>query len=71
MQYQREILQVQHLQGEDDGVILSAMVWGGTDTNHVGIIVLDAKSFREIGRVEFETPSPVPKCLHGWFLPRT
>lgn len=53
---------------EDDGVILAAMVWGGNDTNHVGIIIIDAISFEEIGRAEFFTPSPVPKCLHGWFV---
>ncbi|KAF2895552.1 hypothetical protein ILUMI_10627, partial [Ignelater luminosus] len=55
-------------QAEDDGVVLAAMVWGNSDTNHVGLIVLDAKTFLEIGRAEFQTPSPVPKCLHGWFL---
>ncbi|XP_050300991.1 carotenoid isomerooxygenase [Anthonomus grandis grandis] len=54
---------------EDHGVILSVMVWGQEDTNHVGLLVLDAKSFEEIGRAEFRTPSAVPKCLHGWFLP--
>ncbi|KAJ8949375.1 hypothetical protein NQ314_008235, partial [Rhamnusium bicolor] len=55
---------------EDDGVVLAAMVWGGRDANHAGLLVLDAKTFIEIGRAEFRTPSPVPKCLHGWFLPQ-
>ncbi|XP_044744862.1 carotenoid isomerooxygenase isoform X2 [Coccinella septempunctata] len=55
---------------EDDGVVLSAMVWGGDDENHAGIIILDARTFTEIARAEFHTPSPVPKCLHGWFLPK-
>lgn len=45
------------------------MVWGRAETNKVGLLVLDAKTFKELGRAEFETPSPVPKCLHGWFLP--
>ncbi|XP_044262087.1 carotenoid isomerooxygenase [Tribolium madens] len=54
---------------EDDGVVLAAMVWGGKDTNHVGLIILDAESFTEVARAEFRTPGPVPKCLHGWFLP--
>lgn len=45
------------------------MVWGGEDTNHTGLIILDAKTFVEIGRAEFQTPTPVPKTLHGWFLP--
>ncbi|XP_045461603.1 carotenoid isomerooxygenase [Harmonia axyridis] len=53
---------------EDDGVVISAMVWGGTDVNHAGVIILDAKTFTEIARAEFHTPGPVPKCLHGWFL---
>lgn len=49
--------------------MLSALLWGGTDTNHVGLLLLDGKTFTEIGRAEFATPGPVPKCLHGWFLP--
>uniref|UniRef100_A0A1B0GMU1 Uncharacterized protein n=1 Tax=Phlebotomus papatasi TaxID=29031 RepID=A0A1B0GMU1_PHLPP len=52
---------------EDDGVILASLVWGQGDENHVGLIVLCAKTFKELGRSEFFTPSPVPKCLHGWF----
>ncbi|XP_023310515.1 carotenoid isomerooxygenase [Anoplophora glabripennis] len=55
---------------EDDGIILAAMVWGGEDANHAGLLILDAKTFKEIGRAEFITPGPVPKCLHGWFLPK-
>ncbi|CAH0550459.1 unnamed protein product [Brassicogethes aeneus] len=55
---------------EDDGVVLAAMVWGNEDTNHAGLLILDAKTFTEIGRAEFETPGPVPKCLHGWFVPK-
>ncbi|CAH1163842.1 unnamed protein product [Phaedon cochleariae] len=56
---------------EDDGVVLTAMVWGEDDTNHVGLLILDAVTFIELGRAEFRTPSPVPKCLHGWFLPQS
>ncbi|XP_037909804.1 carotenoid isomerooxygenase isoform X3 [Hermetia illucens] len=52
---------------EDDGVILAAMVWGGSDENKVGLLVLCAKTWTELGRCEFQTPGPVPKCLHGWF----
>lgn len=58
------------LQDEDDGIILSALLWGGTDTNHVGLLVLDANTFSELGRAEFYTSGPIPKCLHGWFLPQ-
>lgn len=48
--------------------MLAAMVWGGErDEHRVGLLVLCAKSWTEIGRSEFETSGPVPKCLHGWF----
>uniref|UniRef100_A0A182PPK6 Argininosuccinate lyase n=1 Tax=Anopheles epiroticus TaxID=199890 RepID=A0A182PPK6_9DIPT len=56
-------------QSEDDGVVLAAMVWGREEQNRAGLLVLDAKSFTELGRCEFVTPGPVPKCLHGWFQP--
>lgn len=52
---------------EDDGVILASMVWGKSDENRVGLLVLCAKRWIEIGRCEFTTKGPVPKCLHGWF----
>lgn len=56
---------------EDDGVILCAMVWGGSkeEENRAGLLVLCAKTLTELGRSVFETPGPVPKCLHGWFAP--
>ncbi|GBO98470.1 Carotenoid isomerooxygenase [Eumeta japonica] len=54
---------------EDDGVLLSALVWGAEKTHCVGLIVLNAKDMQEIARATFNTPSPAPKCLHGWFLP--
>lgn len=54
---------------EDDGVVLCAIVWGGSPSveNRVGLLVLCAKTLTELGRCAFETPSQVPKCLHGWF----
>ncbi|XP_059617136.1 carotenoid isomerooxygenase [Phlebotomus argentipes] len=55
---------------EDDGVVIASLVWGKGDENHVGLIVLCAKTLEELGRSEFFTPSPVPKCLHGWFTPQ-
>ncbi|XP_058120242.1 carotenoid isomerooxygenase isoform X1 [Anopheles ziemanni] len=58
-------------QSEDDGVVLAAMVWGREEQNRVGLLVLDAKTFTELGRCEFTTPGPVPKCLHGWFQSST
>nr|A8Y9I2.1 RecName: Full=Carotenoid isomerooxygenase; AltName: Full=Beta-carotene 15,15'-monooxygenase and retinoid isomerase; AltName: Full=Beta-carotene dioxygenase and retinoid isomerase; AltName: Full=Neither inactivation nor afterpotential mutant B [Galleria mellonella]CAO85888.1 neither inactivation nor afterpotential B [Galleria mellonella] len=57
---------------EDDGVILSALVWGGAGAHcrRVALLVLEARGLRELARATFCAPSPVPKCLHGWFLPR-
>lgn len=54
---------------EDDGVVLCALVWAGAPEmeNRVGLLVLCAKTLVELGRCVFETPGPVPKCLHGWF----
>lgn len=58
-------------QSEDDGVVLASMVWGNGEENRVGLLVLDAKTFAELGRCEFnELPTPIPKCLHGWFAAR-
>jgi carotenoid isomerooxygenase len=54
-------------QNEDDGVVLSALVWGKGLEREVGILVLDASTWQELSRATFITPSPVPKCLHGWF----
>lgn len=58
------------LQSEDEGVILSTMIWGNGDVNRVGLLVLCGRTFKELGRCEFETPGPVPKCLHGWYNQR-
>lgn len=57
-----------HLQAEDDGVVLAAMVWGNNEVHRAGLIVLNAQTFTELARAEFNTPGPVPKCLHGWFV---
>ncbi|ENN81377.1 hypothetical protein YQE_02194, partial [Dendroctonus ponderosae] len=56
---------------EDDGLILSIILRGHGETNHVGLLIIDARTFEEIGRTEFQTDSPVPRCLHGWFFPRS
>ena len=47
---------------------MSALVFGKEECA-VALLVLDATSLKELGRVYFKTPSPSPKCLHGWFLP--
>lgn len=44
-------------------------MWGNNEENRVGLLVLDAKTLKEIGRTEFKTPGSIPKCLHGWFIP--
>ncbi|BES91845.1 neither inactivation nor afterpotential B [Nesidiocoris tenuis] len=53
-------------QSEDDGVVLTSLLWE-SDEKKVALVILDAKSFTEIARTEFYAPTPVPKCLHGWF----
>lgn len=58
-----------HFQAEDDGVVIAAMVWGGERDHEVGLLVLDGQTFQELGRATFTTPTPAPKCLHGWFHP--
>lgn len=52
---------------EDDGIILASMIYGLNDVKRVGLLVLCAKNWIELGRCEFITPGPVPKCLHGWY----
>ncbi|XP_014262658.2 carotenoid isomerooxygenase-like [Cimex lectularius] len=52
---------------ENDGLILSSLLWT-SDEKKVALLILDAKTFEEIGRAVFRTPEPIPKCLHGWFI---
>lgn len=54
-------------QNEDDGIVLSVLIWGKEREMEVGLLILNATNFEEIGRATFFTPGPVPKCLHGWF----
>ncbi|XP_055385042.1 carotenoid isomerooxygenase [Condylostylus longicornis] len=58
-------------QDEDDGVVLAALVWGSVQEDRAGLLVLDAKTWTELGRCVFKCPGPVPKCLHGWYAPST
>lgn len=53
---------------EDDGVVLASLIWGNEECR-AGLLILDASSWTEVGRTEFKTSSPVPKCLHGYFTP--
>ncbi|XP_043471150.1 carotenoid isomerooxygenase isoform X3 [Leptopilina heterotoma] len=52
---------------EDDGIVLSVLIWGQERETEVGLLILNAATFEEIGRATFVTSGPVPKCLHGWF----
>jgi len=59
-------------QREDDGVILSTIVYGGEDVtgpNRTSLIILNATSWDLLAKVDFTCESAVPKCLHGWFFP--
>ena len=40
---------------------------GDPDVHFAGLIVLNAKTMREIGRAEFCLNGPAPKPLHGCF----
>ncbi|XP_076763521.1 neither inactivation nor afterpotential B [Xylocopa sonorina] len=51
---------------EDDGVILCSIVWSD-DESRAGLLILDSVTLTELARATFDTPGPVPKCLHGWF----
>lgn len=48
-------------------MILSALLWGQDHETQAGLLILDAETFIELARATFDTPGPVPKCLHGWF----
>ncbi|XP_047469906.1 uncharacterized protein LOC125025759 [Penaeus chinensis] len=53
---------------EDDGVVVAALLRAKGLDDQVCLLVLDATTFTELGRVEFVSSGPVPKCLHGWFV---
>ncbi|XP_039751227.1 carotenoid isomerooxygenase-like [Pararge aegeria] len=53
---------------EDDGVLLSALLWGNDD-HAMTLLVLDAKDLKELARANFKTPSPAPNGFHGWYWP--
>lgn len=56
-------------QCEDDGVIVSSLIYGHPDENRLSLVVLDAKDLKELGRCDFGTLSDsVTKSFHGWFV---
>ncbi|XP_051842926.1 carotenoid-cleaving dioxygenase, mitochondrial [Antechinus flavipes] len=52
---------------EDGGVILSVVITPNQNENNF-LLVLDAKTFEELGRAE--VPVPMPYGFHGTFVPR-
>ena len=52
---------------EDDGLILSSILWAAPHINSVGLIILAATNLSLIARVHFSLSGPVPKPLHGCF----
>ena len=46
---------------EDDGVIISSIIWGKPHVNMVGVIFLNASDFSLIARVHFKLTGSVPK----------
>jgi carotenoid isomerooxygenase len=52
---------------EDDGVLIMSLLRSRCD-NEVSLLILNARNMTEIGRVQFETCGPVPKCLHGLWM---
>lgn len=60
------------IQGEDDGIILSAILYGGEmveGPNSLSLVILGAKKLELLAKIDFETNAVIPKCLHGWFFP--
>uniref|UniRef100_T1KM42 Uncharacterized protein n=2 Tax=Tetranychus urticae TaxID=32264 RepID=T1KM42_TETUR len=53
---------------EDDGVILSAVLYEKIE-NEGFLLVLDGKSFKELARAHFKTPSAITSDFHGLFYP--
>lgn len=54
---------------EDSGVLLASLLYED-DENKVSLLVLDAKTMEEIGRVTFKCSSSVPANFHGIFVPK-
>merc|ERR1712106_117779 len=54
---------------EDDGVIICSIIWGKPHVNMAGVVFLNAGDLSLIAKVHFKLVGPVPKPLHGCFLP--
>jgi len=56
---------------EDDGLVLSTLLYGGktpAEANRTSLLILNAKSWEIMAKVDMFCESPVPKCFHGWFF---
>lgn len=53
---------------EDDGVVLATLLHG-SDKKKVTLMVFNAADMSELARVEFITPSDVPRSLHAIYIP--
>ncbi|XP_013181454.1 PREDICTED: carotenoid isomerooxygenase-like [Papilio xuthus] len=54
-------------QEEDAGILLCVLLYG-SHICKISLLLLDSRTLLEVGRVTFDTPSPSPKCIHGWFI---
>ena len=52
---------------EDDGIVLSLVNSEVVETD-LFLLVLDAKTFRELARAHVSTPSSIPAGFHGVFI---
>jgi carotenoid isomerooxygenase len=55
---------------EDEGVLIMSLLRSNHE-NEVSLLVLNAQDMTEIGRVQFDTNGPVPKCLHCLWIDST
>ncbi|KAG8184808.1 hypothetical protein JTE90_001505 [Oedothorax gibbosus] len=54
---------------EDAGIVLASLLYRNDETK-VSMVVLDARSMKEISRTTFSTKSSVPGDFHGTFVPK-
>ncbi|CAF1013350.1 unnamed protein product [Adineta steineri] len=52
---------------EDEGVLIMSLLRSNHE-NEVSLLILNAQTMTEMGRVEFNTNGPVPKCLHSLWI---
>jgi len=55
-----------YVAGEDDGVIVTTTMNGGSDGKLSEFLILDAKDLKVLARLPLERA--VPATVHGWFI---